>query len=107
MKKPIFAGVYQLRNVATGDLYVGGSIDVLRRWQGHRTNFRAGTHSYAMQAAFREHGKDSFVFELLLICDPGDVSFFERRAIAVLKPKYNGKLVGREEIHYGHYSERL
>jgi group I intron endonuclease len=59
-------GVYQIRNLATGLIYVGSSEDLAERWRIHLYQLRTGTHqSKRMLADFQELGADTFVFEVL------------------------------------------
>lgn len=59
-------GVYAIHNTITDWRYIGSSLDVERRWQEHRVLLRQGRHhNHALQAAWRRHGEDSFVFVLI------------------------------------------
>ena len=60
------SGVYQIRNLLDGKVYVGRSVTVEKRWSGHRTALRNGSHRNPhLQAAWLKYGEESFVFELL------------------------------------------
>lgn len=67
-------GVYLIRNTVNKKLYVGSaSISFRRRWTGHISSLRKGTHrSRYLQRAFIKHGEDSFEFRIILKCLPGD-----------------------------------
>jgi hypothetical protein len=58
------AGIYAVRCVATGQRWVGGAVDLAtirnRLWFGLRMG---GDPHPTLQAAWRAHGADSFVFE--------------------------------------------
>jgi len=60
------SGIYAIRLKATGEAYIGSSINVHVRWWQHRKRLAAGTHhTKALQAAWNKHGADAFEFELL------------------------------------------
>lgn len=64
-KKPII-GVYQIRNLPTGKVYIGSSNNVLRRWEHHREFLRKGKHrSKYLQRAWNKHGPEAFEFTVL------------------------------------------
>lgn len=40
------SGIYGIENVKTGEIYVGHSKDIAKRWSTHSTNLKNGTHYY-------------------------------------------------------------
>jgi hypothetical protein len=63
---PRTPGVYQIRCIPTGKIYVGSAVDLRNRWYRHRRSLRRGEHgNYRLQNAWNEFGADSFVFEIL------------------------------------------
>ena len=67
-------GVYQIRNVKNGKIYIG-SVAELRgfdhRWRTHCLSLDKGNHhSVYLQRAWKKYGADVFVFEILEICEP-------------------------------------
>ena len=59
-------GVYEIRHVASGRVYVGSAVDVPMRWHIHRHHLRTGTHhSSRLQAAWSEFGAAAFSFTIL------------------------------------------
>ena len=64
-------GIYAIRNVLTGDRYVGQAVDIERRWKDHRQALAQGqASSPKLQQAWDEYGEDAFVFEILEECSP-------------------------------------
>lgn len=65
-------GVYQIRCVATGKVYVGSAtLSIEKRWAGHRAKLRTGTHANRhLLAAWNKHGADCFAFTVLEECEP-------------------------------------
>jgi group I intron endonuclease len=59
-------GVYCIRHVKSGKVYVGSAVSVKRRWEQHRNHLRAGTsHSEYLQRAWDKYGEDAFSFDVL------------------------------------------
>lgn len=60
------AGVYAIRNLTDGKIYVGSALNVGRRWRDHRKHLKAGTHgNLHLQRAYAKHGVAAFQFEVL------------------------------------------
>lgn len=79
-------GVYQIKNLVTGKVYVGSAADVNYRWSQHRRLLMNGTHhSRKLQNSWNKHGVENFVFEMRLICAESDLLFYEQRALDTLK----------------------
>lgn len=67
---PQASGVYQIRCITTGKVYVGSAVNVYQRWSHHQRVLNRGRHKNKhLQAAWSKHGEDSFVFEVLEISD--------------------------------------
>ena len=60
------SGVYSITNTETGQVYIGSSQNVRKRWNSHRHQLRKGLHENArLQRAWVKYGADSFRFDLL------------------------------------------
>jgi group I intron endonuclease len=60
------AGVYQIRHLDSGKVYVGSSGNISRRWKRHREELRSNKHhSRLLQRAWLKYGEGAFAFELL------------------------------------------
>jgi len=63
-----------LKNIVTGQMYVGSSRDVKIRWKNHRTELRGDRHhSHRLQENWNRHGEDSFVFGVIERCDEDEL----------------------------------
>ena len=59
-------GVYQIRNIITGKIYIGSSVDIDTRWAEHKRDLRVGKHrNKRLQNSYNKHGETSFVYEVL------------------------------------------
>ncbi len=86
----MIGGVYQIRNVQTGDRYVGRAISFARRCQEHRTLLRGGRHtSIYLQNAWNKYGEQAFVFEPLLLCLPDEAIRIEQKLLDRGTARYN------------------
>lgn len=60
------AGVYLIRNLIDGRIYVGSTGNVKRRWRTHRKRLRSRRHiNKPLQAAWLLYGEEAFSFELV------------------------------------------
>lgn len=76
------SGIYRIRNLLDGKVYIGSSYKLSRRFATHQKALENGSH-YAkhLQAAWNRDGSASFAFEVLLVCEKSDVLFYEQRAL--------------------------
>ncbi len=68
------SGVYYIRNVITGRVYVGSTISCFRyRWNSHRKELENGVHrNRYLQNSWNKHGPKAFTFEIAEECEPDD-----------------------------------
>lgn len=75
-------GIYQIRNIVTGRVYVGSAVNFARRFALHRCNLRAGKHrNTKLQNAWNKYGEAAFVFERLLVCGREQLIGYEQACI--------------------------
>ncbi|MEA5447971.1 GIY-YIG nuclease family protein [Leptolyngbya sp. CCNP1308] len=84
-------GVYLITCTATGDQYVGRSVQLEVRLRGHKLQLIKGTHPIpAMQELANKHGVESFTFEILAAYDTDfRLASHEREWIKRLQPQLN------------------
>lgn len=71
--KDKISGIYIILNKESGKFYIGSSVNIKHRWQGHRRSLRNNCHhSTYLQRAWNKYGESSFIFELVELCDPND-----------------------------------
>lgn len=64
------SGIYQIRNLNNGKVYVGSAKRFKSRYAHHITSLRKGTHhNKHLQGAFELEGTDSFIFEVLEVVE--------------------------------------
>lgn len=67
----MICGIYAIRNLNNGKVYVGSSRDCARRFSEHRSRLVRGAHINAkLQSAWKKHGASAFEFTVLasVIC---------------------------------------
>lgn len=63
-------GIYQIRNVVNRKLYVGSSVDLLKRRTEHFRQLRKNIHHNAkLQYSYNKHGEPNFIFEVIEFVD--------------------------------------
>lgn len=60
-------GIYKITNLINGKVYIGQSIDIIRRWRSHRTSYQ--TEDKVLYRAMRKYGLENFSFEVIEECD--------------------------------------
>lgn len=83
-------GVYRIINKNNNNCYIGSSNNLKRRYCSHLNTLIINKNKCSiLQRAFNKYGQDSFVFQVILCCDPKDRLYYEQQLIDELKPKYN------------------
>ncbi|MGL5329774.1 MAG: GIY-YIG nuclease family protein, partial [Peptostreptococcaceae bacterium] len=78
MKKEI-SGIYQIRNIDNGKVYIGSSKDVDKRWKQHIYSLNNKSHhSIKLQRAWDKYGQESFSFEIIEQCEEGKLLYLEQ-----------------------------
>ncbi len=77
-------GIYQIKNLANGKVYVGSTLNFKSRKAVHFSRLKNGKHENPfLQNAFHKYGEDNFVFEVL------DVTFgLDSRGLQELEQQY-------------------
>jgi group I intron endonuclease len=80
-------GVYQIRCIANGKVYVGSAICFDQRWTNHRNQLRRGVHcSRYLQNAWNKYGENQFVFEVLELACAADLICAEQEHLDRIQP---------------------
>ena len=84
------SGIYKIKNIITGDCYIGSAKNYLERWQRHRKDLRKNKHhSIYLQRAFTKYGESSFIYGIIEYCELNELEEKENLAIQLYKPCYN------------------
>lgn len=83
-------GIYQIRNKVNNKIYIGSSVDILRRWKEHKRRLRGDYHSNLhFQRSWNKHGENNFKFEILMLSDELLLKSCEQYFLDNLEPEYN------------------
>lgn len=86
------SGVYGIKNIATGKLYVGSAVVIKKRFATHRCELRRNKHhSSKLQRSWNKHGEESFEFIILeVVSDPSQLIAVEQKWIDYHHSVVNG-----------------
>ena len=96
------AGVFRVRNTATGKSLVGSSPDLPGMLNRQRFQLQGGLHpNKELQRDWNEHGAEAFAFEVLDRVEPKDEPGYDpKEDILVLKEMWLEKLKAAGESLY-------
>lgn len=64
------SGIYQIRNLNSGKVYIGSAKEFKSRYKSHIKSLEKGTHhNKHLQSAFNLEGTDAFIFEVLEVVE--------------------------------------
>lgn len=59
------SGIYQIRNITNGKVYIGSAVNIAAREKAHRFHLTRNTHhAVKLQRAWNKYGADAFVIEV-------------------------------------------
>jgi hypothetical protein len=71
-------GVYQIRNLVNGKVFLGSSKNLPGKINGQRFQLEAGSHmNKELQRDFDRYGKKEFAFEVLDYLEPGKEHLYD------------------------------
>lgn len=77
------SGIYMIKNKKTGQMYVGQSKHIKRRWVDHKYELNLGIHANTfLQNSWNKYGKDNFSFSILEEVNEDDLNKQEKYWIA-------------------------
>jgi len=72
-------GIYCIRNIINNKVYIGQSVDIKRRWRGHRYDLNSNKHpNVHLQYAWNKYGKESFEFKVIHECSEDELDELEK-----------------------------
>lgn len=64
-----YSGIYRITNIVNGKIYIGSSVNLMKRQSRHSLNLRKGIHENRyLQRSFNLYGEESFVIDILEYC---------------------------------------
>ena len=84
------AGIYQIRALHSGEIYIGSTRNLKQREQDHFRFLRYGKHKNPkLQNSYNKYGRENFVFEVLMTCAPENCLTHEQEHFDRLNPEFN------------------
>lgn len=86
-----YSGIYKIQSISNPSrIYIGSSINIYRRWQGHISELKRNIHhSQKLQRHFNKYGEVDLQFSILLGCDKDDLINIEQYFVDSYKPYFN------------------
>lgn len=69
-------GIYKITNHINGNVYIGQSVEIEKRWENHKTG-KCNSHKSLVHKAILKYGIDNFSFTVLIECPIEKLDFFE------------------------------
>lgn len=83
-------GIYKIKNMITGDFYIGSANNIRRRFYNHRYTLGTNCHENEhLQNAWNKYGKQAYEFTTVLLCDIENKLYYEQTLLDGLRPAYN------------------
>lgn len=91
-------GIYIIQNLVNGNIYVGSSSNIKRRFSQHKSTLRHNTHKNKhLQNAWNKYGEENFEFVVIEHHSyPEKILGRENKCIRLYKPEYNNIRVNSE-----------
>ena len=74
-------GIYRIRNIKNGKIYIGQSVDISHRWACHLYDLRNNRHKNPHLQRAYNLDPDSLVFEIVCQCEEKDLNEIEAALI--------------------------
>lgn len=104
------SGIYQIRNLVDEKRYIGQSIDLHKRKLSHFSILDLNKHdNFHLQNSYNKYRKENFVFEILLYCEPFQLTDYEQFFVDQYKNSellYNARLECVNSNKGMHHSEK-
>ena len=106
------SGIYIIRNLISGKVYIGSAVDIKARWRSHCSTLSGRYHiNTHLQRAWSKNGPGAFEFKVLLYCEPVDLIHYEQTMIDDYRKEYgrdmlyNIRPLARSNLGLKHTSE--
>jgi group I intron endonuclease len=100
------SGVYQIRNLVNGHIYIGHATSFYYRWHEHLSELRNNHHyNDYLQNAWNKYGEENFVFEILTHCSTEIMVWYEQAFMDLMNPEYNICKIAESTVGFKHSEE--
>ena len=82
MAKEKICGIYMIKNLINGKVYIGQSKDIMSRWATHLSDFKNQKHNNIyFQRSWNKYGKNNYKFSVIKECDVSELNKYEAEYI--------------------------
>ena len=87
------SGIYIIKNIITGDIYIGSTSNLIKRKSTHfRSLIKNKHHSVKLQRSYNKYGKENFEFNVICNCEINLLLHLEQIYINTMKPYFNSAI---------------
>ena len=89
-------GIYQIKSIKTGRIYLGSAINIKTRWNRHKRDlFKNVHHSSFLQRHYNKYGIDDLIFSIVELCKKEELLLREQLYLDSLNCEFNScKIAG-------------
>ena len=99
-------GIYMWSNNLTGDVYIGQSVDISKRFKNYlNLSYVKSKSSFIISKALLKYGYINFSFSILEYCNISDITSREQYYFDTFKPQYNILKTASSSKEYKHLEE--
>lgn len=81
-----YSGIYKIENIVNHKIYIGQSKDIESRWEHHKWELNNHRHpNNYLQKAWDKYGEDTFIFEIVELCDESVIDVKEQEYIKLFQ----------------------
>lgn len=95
-------GIYSITNIMTGQVYIGESTDIEKRWEQHIESLNNNAHhNYKLQQSWNEWGEKAFDFNVVENCNPFNLYIFYDyiKLYLIMREYYYCNLYSKSELY--------
>lgn len=98
-------GIYKITSKINEKVYIGESLDILKRWDEHIKELKNNEHhSYKLQNDWNKYGEDNFEFNIISVLDNSIKGFIDKYICLIYESKYIEKYNSIDEGYNIEYS---
>ena len=80
------SGIYSIKNILDNKRYVGQTINLEKRKICHFHSLKNNSHfNFKLQGDFNKYGENNFLFEILVYCEPTELTKYEQSFVNFYK----------------------
>ena len=105
-------GIYMIKNIVNGKIYIGKAVDIYRRWKKHKTMLNNNKHyNKHLQSAWNKYGQENFKFSVIEICENDNFILSNQERYYIDKYRCKNPIFGYNKTDGGdgtagyHYTE--